>query len=254
MGAKFPTANLGLHAKQTRVEISHKKILVHPPPPPCSCNTLDAEFKLSRRQCGAAFCWERFLSILLTYMIAKCRSVSLLILRRSCVKMCPNKLKTLSTCLSKGPLQIVCAGCLLVPLDLSKHSTAKKTGKRGWTMCPAPAWDAAYCQSQGWNQTPLNYRYTVKPLWYWPSLTNNCSGMGLIFWSNIFSPKNPNPIFSVLWHAAACFKTPTNRPPKQVLRHAAACFNRWCLVGTSWWLGIKFLKGCCYFLVVAVNS
>ena len=25
-------------------------------------------------------------------------------------------------------------------------------------MCPAPAWDAAYCQSQGWNQTPLNYR------------------------------------------------------------------------------------------------
>ena len=36
-------------------------------------------------------------------------------------------------------------------------------------------------------------------------------------------------IFSLLRHAAACFKTPTNRPQNQVLRHAAACFNRWCL-------------------------
>ena len=27
--------------------------------------------------------------------------------------------------------------------------------------------------------------------------------------------------FSVLRHAAACFKTPTNRPPKQVLRHTS---------------------------------
>ena len=66
--------------------------------------------------------------------------------------------------------------------------------------------------------------------------------MGLIFWSDIFSPKNPFPIFSVLRHAvqlcgmlqnphqhAACFKTPTNRPQKEVLRHAAACFHRWCL-------------------------
>ena len=39
----------------------------------------------------------RFLSILLTYMIAKWRNVSLLILRRPCVRMCPNKLKALST-------------------------------------------------------------------------------------------------------------------------------------------------------------
>ena len=38
-----------------------------------------------------------FLSILLTYMIAKWRNVSLLILRRSCVRMCPKKLKALST-------------------------------------------------------------------------------------------------------------------------------------------------------------
>ena len=30
-------------------------------------------------------------------MIANCRNVSLLILRRSCVRMCPNKLKALST-------------------------------------------------------------------------------------------------------------------------------------------------------------
>ena len=66
-----------------------------------------------------------------------------------------------------------------------------------------------------------------------PSLTNNCKGMGLIFWFHIFSRKSPNPIFSVLRHAAACFKTPTNSPQKQVLRHAAACFNRWCLVPGS---------------------
>ena len=60
-----------------------------------------------------------FLSILLT-CIAKCRNVSLLILRRSCVRMCPNKLKALSTCLSDCPLQTVCGtpGCLLVPLGL----------------------------------------------------------------------------------------------------------------------------------------
>ena len=38
----------------------------------------------------------RFLSILLTYMIAKWRNVSLLILRQSCVRMCPNKLKVVS--------------------------------------------------------------------------------------------------------------------------------------------------------------
>ena len=55
--------------------------------------------------------------------------------------------------------------------------------------------------------------------------------MGLIFWSHIFPQKSANPTFSVrrhaaaccsmLWHAAACFKTPTNRPQKQVLRHAS---------------------------------
>ena len=34
----------------------------------------------------------------------------------------------------------------------------KQQEKRGWTMCPAPVWDAAYCRSQGWNQTPLKCR------------------------------------------------------------------------------------------------
>ena len=38
----------------------------------------------------------RFLSVLLTCMIAKWRNVSLLILRCSCVRMCPNKLNALS--------------------------------------------------------------------------------------------------------------------------------------------------------------
>ena len=33
----------------------------------------------------------------------------------------------------------------------------------------------------------------------------------------------------MLRHAAACFKPPTNRLPKQVLRHDAACFDRWWL-------------------------
>ena len=42
-----------------------------------------------------------------------------------------------------------------------------------------------------------------------------------MFWSEFFPQKSlPN-----LRHAAACFKTPTNRPQKQVLRQAAACFN-----------------------------
>ena len=45
-----------------------------------------------------AFCYSssthfRLLSILLTHMIAKRRSVSMLVLRRSCVRMCPNKLR-----------------------------------------------------------------------------------------------------------------------------------------------------------------
>ena len=39
----------------------------------------------------------RVLSILLTDMIAKWCKISLLILRRSCVSVCPNKLKALST-------------------------------------------------------------------------------------------------------------------------------------------------------------
>ena len=46
--------------------------------------------------------------------------------------------------------------------------------------------------------------------------------------------------FSVLWCAAACFKLPTNRLPKQVLRHAAACFNCWRLLargGEAMFLG-----------------
>ena len=66
--------------------------------------------------CSPSSSYFRFLSILLTYMIAKCRNISLLILRRSCVGMCPNKLKVLSNCL----LQTVCGtpGCLLVPLGL----------------------------------------------------------------------------------------------------------------------------------------
>ena len=36
-----------------------------------------------------------------------------------------------------------------------------------------------------------------------------------------FFPKNPNQIFRVLQYAAACFKTPTNRPQKQVLQNAS---------------------------------
>ena len=44
----------------------------------------------------------------------------------------------------------------------------------------------------------------------------------------------------MLRHAAACFKTPTNRPQNQVLRHAAACFNRGCLVPSLAWPTIPF--------------
>ena len=52
---------------------------------------------ISWSNCYSSLSHFRFLSILLTYMIAKWRNVSLLILRRSCVRMCPNKLKALST-------------------------------------------------------------------------------------------------------------------------------------------------------------
>ena len=58
----------------------------------------------------------------------------------------------------------------------------------------------------------------------------------MIFWSDIVSPKNPNLIFTVLWHAAACFKTPTNRPQKQVLRHASTV--RACLQGMGMGMGM----------------
>ena len=48
--------------------------------------------------------------------------------------------------------------------------------------------------------------------------------MGLIFWSDMFPQKVPTQ-FSVCGgmrqHAAAGFRTSTNRPPKQVLRHAS---------------------------------
>ena len=53
-------------------------------------------------------------------MIAKCGNVSLLILRQSCVRLCPNKLKALSTCLSNCLLQTVVLGHICLQLCPNK--------------------------------------------------------------------------------------------------------------------------------------
>ena len=124
-------------------------------------------------------------------------------------------------------------------------------------LCPAPAWDAAHCQSQEWNQTPLNLSITDALFNHYG--TGHLRRTIVQGWDTIFSvrrhaaacvktppnrpPKQvlrqgaacvktpPNrPPKQVLRQGAACFKTPPNRPPKQGLRQGAACYNRWWLV------------------------
>ena len=79
--------------------------------------------------------------------------------------------------------------------DLSKQHGKKKTKTTSRFVYPAPAEDATHCPPREFNQRPLNYRCSVNPLDYWPSLTNSGSGMGFIVWSKLFPQK-------ILRHAA----------------------------------------------------
>ena len=72
------------------------------------------------------------------------------------------------------------------------------------------------------NQGPSNHRHCIYPLEYHHSRLQSCLKMVSIFWSE-----------QNFQCAAACFKTPSNRPQNQVLQHAAACFTHWCLVASS---------------------
>ena len=110
--------------------------------------------------------------------------------------------------------------------DLSKHSTAKRGGNQVGLCAPAPApaRGVADCQSREWNQSPLNHRCTIQPQEYCPSLANDCTGMGLIFWSHISPQKVPTKL-SV---CCAMLQNPHQQAPKI---GAAACFNCWCLLG-----------------------
>ena len=96
--------------------------------------------------------------------------------------------------------------------ESSKHRTAKKRKKTCLTMCPCPCLGCPRSSIPGIEQETSQsqkHRLTARD---WPSLTKGCSGMGLVFWSDIF-PQKVATQFSVccgmLRHAAACFKTPT---------------------------------------------
>ena len=94
----------------------------------------------------------------------------------------------------------------------SEAQQKKGGGESGWALCPCSWACQDCCRLPG-----------MEPESSHPSLTNDCAGM--VYFGDIFGPicfpKGPNPIFSVVRHAVACFKNPTNRPPKQVPRHAS---------------------------------
>ena len=81
--------------KRHRFQKPDQNTVNNMPEPPANVNTAESTHKWACFYSSSSY--FRFLSTLLTYMIAKWRNVSLLILRRSCVRMCPNKLKALST-------------------------------------------------------------------------------------------------------------------------------------------------------------
>ena len=89
---------------------------------------------------------------------------------------------------------------------ICQSKAQQKEGENQVGLCaPVPTSIAADCKSQKLNHSRVHPRCTISPL------AVDCSGMGLIFWSDIFFQKSSTPIF-------------------RVLRHAAACFNRWCLI------------------------
>ena len=105
--------------------------------------------------------------------------------------------------------------------DLSKHSTAEKRKKSGWTVCPSPY---QHCCRLPIPVIEPDPRCTIQPLEYWLPLAVDCSGMGLVFWSDIFSQKDPTQFSlccSMLRHAS---KPPPTGPKNRccgMLRQAS---------------------------------